>query len=201
MTNIGFALQPLLHKSLKERRELLREYFKEVPGEFLLATAKEFEDTEELQVFLNESIENQCEGLMIKAFETNAEYIPAKRSYNWLKLKKDYMEGMTDSLDLVPIGSFRAVLLCKRIQFAHVAFVYSKAAWYGQGKRTGVYGSFLLAVYDDENEEYQTVCKIGTGFSDQQLTDHTAMLKQHIIPSMPQYYRYVVLFTSALRSF
>lgn len=49
--------------------------------------------------------------------------------------------------------------------------------YYGKGKRTNVYGAFLLACYDADGEEYQTICKIGTGFSDEALQAHYATLK------------------------
>lgn len=109
---------------------------------------------------------------MVKTLHENASYEPAKRSLNWLKLKKDYITDtgsdskMSDSVDLVPIG-----------------------AYFGSGKRAGVYGSYLLAVYDSNNDEYQTVCKTSTGFSDELLQTLTANLKEFEVQRMPKNYR------------
>merc|ERR1712183_1224822 len=113
---------------------------------------------EDIQTFLDESIAGSCEGLMLKTLTDNATYAPSRRSLNWLKLKKDYIDGLGDSLDVVPIGAF-----------------------YGKGKRTGAYGAFLLAVYDPEAEEFQTVCKAGTGFSDEDLATHYEFFKSRTL--------------------
>ncbi|KZT65169.1 DNA ligase I [Daedalea quercina L-15889] len=147
--------EPLLHKSLVERRQLLREHFQQAPGEFDFAKSSDCETTEEIQAFLEESVKDGCEGLMVKMLEGDASYYePSRRSVNWLKLKKDYLAGIGDSLDLVVVG-----------------------AYYGKGKRTNVYGAFLLACYDADSEEYQTICKIGTGFSEEALQSHYGTLR------------------------
>ncbi|PVG00774.1 putative CDC9-DNA ligase I [Serendipita vermifera] len=148
--------EPLLHRSLEDRRALLRQHFTPVPFEFDFAKASDGETTEEIQLFLEESVKDGCEGLMVKMLQSDESfYEPSRRSVNWLKLKKDYLAGIGDSLDLVVVGGY-----------------------YGKGKRTAVYGAFLLACYDADNEEWQTICKIGTGFSDEALQEHAKILKE-----------------------
>jgi DNA ligase-1 len=63
-------------------------------------------------------------------------------------------------------------------------------AWVGRGKRTGVYGSYLLAVWNTESEEYQTICKIGTGFSEELLKQLADSMKEVVIPEPKRYFRY-----------
>ena len=159
----------LLNHTLAERRELLLTNFTVVEGKFQFASSldlKEDGNTIFLEEFLENAVKNQCEGLMIKTLHDNATYQPSVRSLNWLKLKKDYLDGMGDSLDLVPVG-----------------------AYYGRGKRTGVYGAYLLACYDLDTEEFQSVCKIGTGFSDEDLKTLTESFKDYIFPSKGSQYK------------
>lgn len=61
----------------------------------------------------------------------DAIYEPSKRSLNWLKLKKDYLDDCGDSLDLILLG-----------------------ADMGHGKRTGWFSSFLLGCYNEETGMY-----------------------------------------------
>jgi len=145
---------------------LLRENFTEVKGEFAFAKNMDTNSIDEIQAFLEESVKDACEGLMVKMLTgEGSSYEPSKRSMNWLKIKKDYLAGVGDSLDLVVVGAF-----------------------HGRGKRTNVYGAYLLACYDPDSQEYQTICKIGTGFSDEVLESHTNALKPLVISHKKTYY-------------
>ncbi|TKX22321.1 DNA ligase-like protein 3 [Elsinoe australis] len=137
----------LVNRSFRERRELMVSAFAPVEGEFAFAQYQNTSELEEIQTLLEESVKASCEGLMVKMLDGESSYYePSRRSQNWLKVKKDYLAGAGDSLDLVVLG-----------------------AYYGKGKRTSVFGAFLLACYNQASQEFETVCNIGTGFSEEML--------------------------------
>jgi DNA ligase-1 len=64
-------------------------------------------DESDIIAFIDQSITDNCEGLMVKLLDhgQNSRYEPDKRSQAWLKLKKDYLDGMAGTFDLVPVGN------------------------------------------------------------------------------------------------
>ncbi|KAL2021064.1 hypothetical protein VTK56DRAFT_7719 [Thermocarpiscus australiensis] len=160
--------EAIVEKSLRERRELMYKSFKPVEGEFAFATAMNGQELDEIQAFLDESVKASCEGLMVKMLDgEESGYEPSKRSRNWLKIKKDYLSGIGDSLDLVVLG-----------------------AYHGKGKRTSVYGAFLLACYNPSTDTYETVCNIGTGFSEAMLEELHASLSKIVIDRPKPFYEH-----------
>ncbi|KAJ5103143.1 DNA ligase [Penicillium argentinense] len=161
-----FNGEPCVKKSLRERRKLLHECFQPVEGEFQFAQFGNTNVLDEIQTMLEDSVKASCEGLMVKMLDTDESgYEPSKRSRNWLKVKKDYLAGVGDSLDLVVLG-----------------------AYYGRGKRTSVYGAFLLAAYNPNNDTYETICNIGTGFSEAVLEEMHKALTPMIIDRPKPFY-------------
>ncbi|KAL0265983.1 UNVERIFIED_CONTAM: hypothetical protein PYX00_011700 [Menopon gallinae] len=142
-----FNNNSVINNKLCERRKILFDNFNEIVGKFRFVTFMNCSSVEEVDSFFNKSIKDNCEGLMIKNLEASSEYTPSKRCYNWIKIKKDYVAGMSDSLDLIVLGCY-----------------------HGKGKRTGSYGGFLMGCYNDEDDKFETICKLGTGFTDETLS-------------------------------
>ena len=148
---------------LHERRRLISTTIPLLPLQLQVVTYVDISAVEEVTGLVKESVNAGCEGLMVKSLDSV--YEPAKRSFEWLKLKKDYMEeNVGDSLDLVLIGAS-----------------YGKVRGM-QGRRKGLYGSFLLAVFDPATRKYQSVCRLGTGFSEDFLNSAFTALQSCVIP-------------------
>ena len=129
--------------SYKERRDILEKHVKE--DEFTKYIPMNIvRNKNEIEEFMENSINAGSEGLMLKVLDKP--YQAGSRGSHWLKLKREYRNELGDSLDLVVIGGY-----------------------FGKGRRTGNYGTLLLATYDEDEDTFPSICKVGTGFSDELL--------------------------------
>ena len=126
-----------------ERRKLLEKIIKQDSFARLIPMSI-INNEEQIIEVLENSINSGCEGLMLKHLDSI--YRAGIRGSNWLKLKREYQNELGDSLDLVVVGAF-----------------------FGKGRRTGKYGTLLLSTYNDEEDTFPSICKVGTGFTDESL--------------------------------
>jgi len=149
--------EDLTGKPLPQRREILEKIVEQSPS-FSIANYIVTDDPEEIDRFFLRALEEGCEGIVVKAIHQRAVYQAGARGWLWIKYKRDYKSEMIDSVDLVVVGAF-----------------------YGRGRRAGLFGTVLLAAYDPQNDVFKTVCKVGTGFTDQDLAEMNKMLQPLII--------------------
>ena len=138
-----------------ERRKILESSVKENNFAKLVPIAI-VRNENQIEDFLENSINSGCEGLMLKILD--APYRAGIRGGSWLKLKREYRNELGDSLDLVVIG-----------------------AYFGKGRRTGRYGTLLLATYNEEKDNFPSICKVGTGFTDESLDQLYQILSNKVI--------------------
>ena len=131
-----------IEKILPKRRETLENIVKE-RDELRLVQSKLIGTTEELLDFFYQAREDGTEGIIAKSIEKNSIYKAGNRGFLWIKLKG--LEGgkLKDTVDVVLIGAF-----------------------YGRGRRSGVYGTYLGAVYDQESDQFVAFTRIASGWTD-----------------------------------
>jgi DNA ligase-1 len=142
-------------KPLSERREWLKKIVEE-SEEFRLAEHIVVKDVKELEEFFLKAIESGMEGLVVKSLGPDSVYQAGVRGWLWIKYKRDYKSEMIDTVDLVVVGAF-----------------------HGKGKRAGSYGALLAAAYDPDTGTFKTVCKVGSGFTDEDLAALPKMFEQY----------------------
>jgi len=143
--------------SYVDRRKQLEKIVKKTE-QLQLSEKKIGKTVKEIEKFFEQSIEYGCEGIMAKSID--GVYQAGARGWLWIKYKRDYRgPELTDTLDLVVVGAF-----------------------YGRGRRGGTYGTLLMAGYEEETDMFKTVCKLGAGFSDENLEELPRKLKKHLIP-------------------
>lgn len=138
------------------RRKTLEGIFSFKNEKIKLISQKMVGKVEEIDNFMTKAIEDGCEGLMIK--NPDSTYRAGAREWAWIKLKREYSNKLLDTIDLVIVGAI-----------------------YGKGRRVGKYGALLLASYEPNEDVFYTICKVGTGFTDELLDEISKKLKHHII--------------------
>jgi DNA ligase 1 len=139
----------LLKLPFHERQTILRASFKSTHEfDFARSTLLPSYNVNVVSQALNEAIEGGAEGLMIKLTGRyyNMNEVPSRtfgyeagsRSKLWLKLKRDYVAGYADTIDVVPIG-----------------------AWFGTGRKAqkGFLSPILFAVYDDDDGTFKSISR------------------------------------------
>ena len=148
--------EDLTIKPYLERRAALKSHF-EVTDRTKISEVLITQDAGEAERFFNEAIDAGCEGIMAKSIAEDAVYRAGARGFLWIKYKKDYKSEMTDTVDLVPVGAFM-----------------------GRGRRAGKYGALLMAAYNQNRDMFETVCKLGSGFTDEDLEKLPEIFKPYI---------------------
>ncbi|OGE42343.1 DNA ligase [Candidatus Daviesbacteria bacterium RIFCSPLOWO2_01_FULL_39_12] len=133
----------LMEKSLESRIKSLEQTIK--GDDVLIPQPGEITDSpERIQELFDDALTKGLEGLIVK--RPDSKYEAGARNFNWVKLKRHSNGELKDTIDCVILG-----------------YVY------GRGKRVSFgAGALLVGVYDNKNDEFVTVSKIGTGLTDEE---------------------------------
>ena len=128
-------------KDTKERVDILRRI--DTTGGIIAEDTKEVASLEKLNTVFDNAINQGLEGVIVKQKEGG--YLPGTRNYEWIKLKKSMDKKLVDSIDLLFLG-------------------YNSGS--GRRKNLGI-GSILGGIYNEQEDVFEAICNVGTGFTDE----------------------------------
>ncbi len=163
----GFDLLYLNGEDLSEkdtftRINTLRQELINTRGGIEVCKTTTITNIDDLKKIFDTNVEMGLEGIIVK--QLSGKYLPGVRNYEWIKLKKSMMKELVDTVDLVAVGYY-----------------------HGSGKRSklGV-GAVLGALYNPETDEYEAICKVGTGFSDELLASISKEVEEDVLFKKPK---------------
>lgn len=135
----------MITEPFADRRKKLAEILQHAETDVLIMIEeKRIETARELEDYFYSTVAAGLEGVVVK--RPHSQYIPGKRNFNWIKLKRQEEGHLEDTIDCVILGYYA-----------------------GSGKRaTFGIGAFLVGVFNQECDCFQTIAKIGTGLTDQE---------------------------------
>lgn len=139
-----------------ERRKEL-EKITEPSEHVTIAEQMEIREPARLEELMDQAVAAGCEGLVVKSTSDQSIYQAGARGWLWIKYKRSYKAEIQDTFDLVPIGAFA-----------------------GRGRRGGSYGALLMAIYNAKDDVFETLCKLGSGFTDEDLANLPKMLAPYL---------------------
>ncbi len=151
-----------LDMPLRERYAALKECIISCESSVLqVAEQVSCETPASLESYFLSCIGDGLEGIMAKRPE--GRYQPGKRNFNWIKLKRIERGILDDTIDAVILGYY-----------------------YGAGRRSGFgIGALLVGVYNQEQDRFESIAKIGTGLSDLEWVAIREACDQERIGSQP----------------
>jgi len=135
--------KPLFEDDTVDRVDILNGL--DTKGGIEKCLTKSVDTMDDLKEEFQENVDKGYEGIIVK--QLSGKYLPGVRNYEWIKLKKSMMNALVDTVDLVAIGYYR-----------------------GSGRRADLgVGAVLGALYNEEEDVFEGICKVGTGISDDML--------------------------------
>ncbi len=143
----------MIGEPYEERRKKLESVI--AAGNVITAADRIIAETpKDIDGYFDDVIGKGLEGIVAK--DLQSPYIAGARKFSWIKMKRSYKGELSDTIDAVILGYY-----------------------IGRGSRAEFrFGGLLAGTYNEEKDLFETLTKIGTGFTEEHMEMFRAMLEK-----------------------